>query len=194
MKNNIKLSICVCSVLNRRNNFLPSILQQLYDQVSKFDDVEVLVLIDHKLKMLGDKRNDLITISQGRYVVAVDDDDKLSDNYVEELRNAIINNDGVDVINFIVAVSINNSAYKNCYYSKDFEDKNTNDAYYRLPNHISCVKRSLALQTPFKPIVRGEDFAFAQDLKNKIITEYNINKVLYYYNFSTATTETQKKL
>lgn len=191
----MKLSILVCSVLGRRKTFLPNILEQLNNQVEQYDDVEVLVLIDNKTRMLGDKRNDLVKISQGDFLVAVDDDDILADDYVSTLREAIINNPTVDVITFIVSVSLNNGPYKPCYYSKDYPyDYNKNEAYYRLPNHIMCVNRKLAIETPYKPITKGEDAAYSKDLHPKLKTEYKIEKVLYYYNFSNMTSETQKKI
>lgn len=191
---NILLSICVCSVMGRRSNFLPKILDQLDQQTSNFKDVEILVLLDNKHKMLGDKRNDLVAISQGKYIVFVDDDDRLSDDYVSTLRDAILNND-VDVINFIVSVSLNKGPYKPCYYSMTYKDDyNMPESYHRLPNHICCIKRSLAINTPYKRLLRAEDFAYSHDLHPKLKSEYNIDKVLYYYDFNIDTTETQKQI
>lgn len=190
----MKLSILVPSVTNRRNTFLPKILDQLHSQVEPFNDVEVLVLIDNKTNMLGEKRNQLVNLAQGEYVVFVDDDDVLSDDYVSTLRQACITN-SVDVITFTVNVSLNNGPYKPCYYDKDYHaDYNREHSYHRLPNHICCVRRELALVTPYKPIVRGEDAAYSKDLHKKLTSQYIIDKVLYSYNFNINTTETQKEI
>lgn len=204
MQNNIKLSILVCSVIGRRNTFLPKILNQLEQQASAFDCVEVLLLLDNKTLMLGEKRNKLVNMAQGKYITFVDDDDRLADDYVATLIETINHTNclnvyaqigGPDVINFNVSVSINGGKALPCFYSKEFKfDYNKKEAYFRIPNHIMCVKRELAVKTPYKNIVRGEDSAYSQDLIKKLKTQYCIDKTLYYYDFNSETTETQKEL
>ena len=191
----MKLSILVCSVLERGNTFLPKILKQLQDQITPYSkDVELLLLMDNCTSMmLGEKRNKLVRMAQGKYCVAIDDD-VISDDYVKTLLH-VIQREDVDVINFVCNVSINDGPYKPCYYSKEFKvDHNLPDRYNRLPNHISCVRRELMLITPFQNIIRGEDAAYSKDLLPKLKTEYNINQVLYYYNYSSTTTVAQQKI
>ena len=189
----MKLSILICSVNNRISTFLPKVLNKLTHQANLFQDVEVITLMDNKKIMLGEKRNMLIKIAAGDYITFVDDDDDVSDDYVKTLLEGIKTN--CDVITFTVNVSLNGGEYKSCFYSKNFlKDYNTVDAYYRLPNHLMCIKKELCLDIPYKPILRGEDSAFSKDLFPKITSEHIINDVLYYYNFNQTTTETQKIL
>ncbi len=194
----MKLSILVCSTNNRYNNFLIKMLDELFCQWNSLpeqlkQEVEILTLIDNKTRMLGTKRNNLVSIAQGDYVVFVDDDDKVMFNYITQLLEAISLNP--DVVNFIVAVSINGGKYKPCYYNADYDsDFNKLDSYHRLPNHIMCVKRSLALQVPYKDIPKGEDSDYSKRLKPLIQTQYNIDKMLYCYDYSDLTTETQQKI
>lgn len=191
----MKLSILVCSVLNRRNTFLPSILDELNKQTHDKTDVEVICVVDNKTRMLGIKRNDLVNMAQGDYITFVDDDDKLSPDYVSELLKAIDENNGVDVINFIVNVSINDSGFKPCYYTvENKNDFNRDNSYHRLPNHIMCIKRQICIETPYKPILYGEDSAFSKELAPKIKTEHIISKILYEYHYNSNTTETQQNL
>lgn len=189
----MKLSILVCSVLERGQTFLPKILKQLQDQITPYsNDVELLCLIDNCNMMLGEKRNKLVKMADGDYITFVDDDDVLSDDYVKVLLEAI-KTTPTDVITFTVNVSLNNGPYKPCYYSKDYKTNyNTDAAYFRQVNHIMCIKLDLALSTPYKSIIRGEDSAFAADLAHKIKTETKLDKVLYYYNFNQETTQTQQ--
>ncbi len=187
-----KLTICVCSVMSRINNFLPIILNELDSQTKDRNDVEVLVYIDNKKRSLGIKRNDMVKTATGKYITFVDDDDKISPDYTSELINAIDNND-VDVINFISNVSLNGSEYMPMYFSinnkTNYQDEKQ---YYRSPNHLMCVKTKIALSTPY--VLKGyEDFKYMKDILPKLETEFNINKVLYYYHFSSKTTETQKR-
>lgn len=191
----MKLSILVCSVMNRRNTFLPKMLEQLNQQTENVEDVEVIVVIDNKTRMLGIKRNDMVNMAQGDYITFVDDDDKISYDYVSSLLNAIDINENIDVINFMVNVSLNNEPFKPCYYSVDHkQDFNKENSYHRLPNHIMCIKRQLCIDTPYKPIIYGEDSAFSKELAPKIKSEYNINKILYEYHYNSVTTETQQYL
>ena len=194
----MKLSILVCSTNNRYDNFLIRILDELFKQWNKLPDsdkqeVEILTLIDNKTRMLGTKRNNLVEIAQGDYVVFVDDDDRVAFYYISQLLKAITYKP--DVINFVVDVSINGNQPKPCYYNADYvQDYNESDSYHRLPNHIMCVKRSLALQVPYKDIPKGEDSDYSKRLKPLIQTQYNIGSVLYYYDYSDVTTETQQKI
>lgn len=191
------LSILVCSVTNRFNTFLPNIINKLHAQAENFEDVEIICLMDNKKMMLGDKRNQMVNLACGKYVVFIDDDDDISDDYIEQLYLAI--DSGADIINFTVNVSLNGGPYKHCYYDMTYpNDHNEIDcegnvfSYHRLPNHIMCVKRELALSTKYPSILRGEDAGYSKELKPKLTSQHIIDKVLYFYNFNQNTTETQK--
>lgn len=154
--------------------------------------VNILVLKDRKEKTVGEKRNLLMEAASGDYIVYHDCDDLPSDDYIEQLLEGT--KSGADIITFQVSVSINGAIPKLCFYSKRYEtDYNTSDAYYRLPNHIMCVKRELALRVKFPLQSFGEDADYAKRLRPLLITQHTIDKVLYYYNFNSQTTETQRK-
>lgn len=190
------LSILVPSVASRRATFAPKIMDQLFGQRERLSEedqarVEILVLVDSKSKVLGDKRNDLVRLAQGEYTVFVDDDDRVTEDYVSSLLEAT--QSGADVITFDASVSLNGAPAKPCRYSLKFdEDKNTNSEYIRIPNHLSAVKRDLALRAPFASRGRGEDSEYARSLKPLLRTEHRIARTLYYYDFSSSTTETQQ--
>lgn len=194
----MKLSILIPTVHNRRNTFLPRILEQVYSQYDKLSieeqkEVEILVLMDNKTIMLGDKRNLMVEQAQGEYVVFVDDDDRISDDYIKSILDATKEN--TDVITFLVEVSLNGEQPKICHYSKDYtKDYNDENNYYRLPNHICAVKKSIAETVLFPSVLYGEDSGYSKKLKPLLNTEIKINKVLYSYDFNTETTETQMYL
>lgn len=192
----MKLSILVCSTHNRYKTFLPAILDQLFGQFEKLDrrqkeDVEILTLVDNKTIMLGTKRNNLIEISKGDYLVFVDDDDRISDDYIVSLLDAT--SSGKDVINFTVSVSLNGEEPKPCFYSIEYKnDFNSVGKYHRLPNHIMCVRRDLAEQVMFKPILYGEDSDYSKRLRPFLKSQHVIDKVLYHYDYNIDTTEAQE--
>jgi glycosyltransferase involved in cell wall biosynthesis len=194
----MRLSILVCSTQNRYNNFLLKILDQLFSQCAALPlhlhcEVEVITVIDNKCRMLGTKRNDLLNMAQGDYVVFVDDDDRVSDDYVQQLLDAVTV--GADIITFEVEVSLNGNEPKPCYYEMRYKsDYNLPDSYHRLPNHIMAVKKELALATKYQDILKGEDADYSKRLAPLLRTQHIIEKVLYYYDYSDVTTETQQKI
>ena len=191
----IDLSILVCSVHTRYDNFLINIETQLFDQLNALPEgdqqrVEIIVLTDNKQLMLGHKRNTMIDIAQGKYIAFVDDDDRVADDYIATLLAATEKD--TDCIVFTAEVSLNGEPSKPCYYSKDIRrDYNKPNAYYRIPNHICCVKRSVSLKSSFPNILYGEDAGYGKVLLPFLKTEYKIDKVLYYYDYNADTTETQ---
>ncbi len=205
----MKLSILICS-LNSRKEMRKEMLIVLVaslgvceHEIIEYDNytieryfnevVEVIICTDDKQMSVGAKRNLLVRIASGEYVAETDDDDRLESIYKRELIEAI-NISGADVITFVVSVSLNGAPPKLCFYSKDYKgDYNDSNTYYRLPNHLCCVKRSLALQVPFAEINFGEDADYSKRLRPLLQTEYNIVKVLYHYDFNSQTTETQRK-
>lgn len=191
----IALSILVCSVHTRYKTFLPKIQEQLYDQLAALSDddqarVEIIVLTDNKAMMLGHKRNVMIDIAQGKYVVFVDDDDRIADDYIATLLKAT--DTDADSIVFTAMVSLNGEPAKPCYYSKQHKrDYNKSNAYYRIPNHICCVKKEVSVKSSFPNILYGEDAGYGKVLLPHLKTEHVIDKVLYYYDYNAETTETQ---
>lgn len=192
MENKIILSICVLGVLNRLQ-FLNKFLSTLYKQTSTFNDVEVLFLLDNKKSTIGTKRQQLLNQAKGEFIVFIDDDDVISDNYVAKIRETCIDNLETDIITYLVSVSINNGPYKLCKYSLyNAKDYNTNTTYYRIPNHICVVKTDIAKSIGYKDISFGEDSDYAKRLLPKLKRECSINEVLYMYNYNQQTSESNK--
>lgn len=191
----IKLSILICSTHTRSATFLPAFMEGIFAQLEALEiryqnQIEILILIDNKKRMLGTKRNDMLAMAQGEYVAFADDDDVLEPDYLETLIKATESDS--DVITFKVSVTLNGEPAKICTYSKDYEsDYNTATSYHRLPNHIMCVKKDLAMAVKYLPVIYGEDSDYSRRLKAHLKTEHAIDKVLYNYVWDVNTTETQ---
>jgi glycosyltransferase involved in cell wall biosynthesis len=184
------LSILICTVDTRSADFLPRLLEQLKPQLTP--KVEVLYLGDipgHGSPLsLGKKRNKMLSIASGRFVVFIDDDDRVSPDFVSELLKAIALKPDVDVINYIVECSIDGESALPVYYSISFaEQENLPDRYLRWPNALMCISLPVAIRVGFNDMGFGEDTDFGARLSNCAIKEHQIDKVLYYYDYNTST-------
>lgn len=194
----IDLSILICSTHTRSETFGRAIQKQVWSQYEALpreyrERIEILMLTDNKTQMLGHKRNVMVDMAQGRYIQFIDDDDRIEPDMFRSVLDATATD--ADAITFLVSVSLNGARPKICRYSKDFtEDRNTAQGYERLPNHICCVKRDLALQISFPHLLYGEDSGYAKLLRPLLATEHHIPRVLYHYDYSVETTEAQEHL
>jgi glycosyltransferase involved in cell wall biosynthesis len=74
------LSILICS-LPGRIKYLSELLNVLNPQI---EGEEIIINID-KYKTIGAKRNDLLNASKSDYVCFIDDDDMVSEDYLDEI-------------------------------------------------------------------------------------------------------------
>lgn len=182
-KQQIGLSILICS-LHIRKDKLKRLTDILQPQLKKFDGlVEIVIAIDEKENSIGSKRNYLASKATGEYIAFIDDDDTVADNYVELLLEAMRADTDVivfDALRYVDGV-VDKAVKYGIEYGKDYHDKKF---YYRIPNHLMCVKKELALQVPFKEINFGEDSDYAKRLLPLLKTQARIDRILYSYLYN----------
>lgn len=166
---------------------LQSLRRILDPQVEKFPGQVELRFHDAPRSMpTGTKRNQLIANSDGEYFSQIDVDDKPPPYYVEEIMNGIAHNpDVISFVGFMTTDSINKRDFV-IKLGERYEERN--GVYYRHPNHLTCLKRSVVEHIKFRPIWVQEDYFYAVELKkqNVLKTEYHIsNKWMYHYDFKT---------
>jgi glycosyltransferase involved in cell wall biosynthesis len=159
---------------------IDSIEKQIIDK-----PVEFLVLTDNAKRPVGTKRNDLLKLSNGKYVCFIDDDDRISETYVDDILREIINW-SPDVIVFDAEISFNGVNSKLVKYGREYDYCEKSDAYYRHPNHLMVHKKENITEY-FKDIKTGEDDEWALRMLPRIVTQSRINKILYYYDYNTST-------
>ncbi len=173
-----KLSVLICS-LHKRKALLKRLLDILNKQ--KTDEIEILVDCDDGIITTGEKRNKLLHKAKGDYVTFIDDDDVVSNDYISKILKAVKSNPDCCGIEGEVIFTLKNRKKKFIHsikYNHWFEE---NGVYYRCPNHISPVKRSLALKAGFPNINREEDKAYSLRLRPYLKTEKRIEGVIYHY-------------
>jgi hypothetical protein len=174
------LDLLVCH-LQARRAFLDRLQQILAPQLTP--DVRVLI-DDSQDKSIGRKRNDLLGRADAEYLAFIDDDDRVSSDYVTRLMEGM--RKGVDCCSLVGEITfdgvnprvfLHSTRYK-AYYEQD-------GVYYRYPNHLNCVKTSIARQFSFPDVNFGEDQAFATQMFNANVlkTEHEIAETIYFYDF-----------
>jgi len=184
IKSQVLLSILVCSLLERNNTFLNKLINSVESQIGD-NPVEFLVFSDNAKRSIGAKRNDLLRLSKGKYVSFIDDDDRISDTYIKDILNEIVNW-SPDVIVFDAEISFNGSNNKLVKYGREYDYCEKSDAYYRHPNHLMVHKKENITEF-FNNINFGEDDEWASRMLPRIVTQSRINKILYFYDYNTST-------
>lgn len=174
-----KWSILVPSLPARRE-LRQRLLDILEPQVARFPDVELLVLEDNRSRQYGPKLQAMIDIAQGEYVNFVDDDDVISERYVETIYPLLT---GVDCVGFSAQISIEGGPFKSVFYSiKNQIWKDAPEGYYRNPQHLTPIRRELVLQVPWVGHY-GADRTWSHKMaaKGLLKTENVTDAVLYTY-------------
>lgn len=185
----MKLSILIPTLPQRP---LKKLLEAIREQLT--NEVEVIYLGDFKTLSVGFKRNMLKRMAKGEYITFVDDDDKISADYVSELLKAI--DSGADVICFNVQINQKFPNGKQESLPVDYSIKNQHGwsqylkGYTRKPNHLMCIKRTIANMVDFEEVNHGEDTIYAEQLAQHLKTEFKIDKTLYIYEADWEKSET----
>ncbi len=172
------LSILICSVVER-GLMLNKLLDVLSNQKTK--EVEVLVEVDDREITTGEKRNKLLKRAKGEYVAFIDDDDTVSEDYIPKILKAIKSKPDCCGIEGIVTAKAKNRKRKFVHsmrYKSWFEK---DGVYFRCPNHISPIRRELALRVQFPHITVGEDKVFSLKLQPLLEKEEYIEGPIYFY-------------
>lgn len=202
------LSICICSLFERRemlSNLIENFLKQGSMDSSHSDIriehvksryflkigeifIEILVYVDDKKITTGAKRNWLYQNATGMWISSVDDDDEPANNYISEVLKAVESDPDAVAINGTYSEDgrpAGTWAISKYYpYIKTFKGRQPH--YLRYHNHLSPIRRSIAVQFPFPDISHKEDYVFATALHNAkaIKTEVKINVPLYHYKYN----------
>lgn len=177
------LSLLICTIPKRKSLF-DRLTLELRSQILVCR-TEVEILADNGKGTIGAKRQRLLEVAQGEYVAFIDDDDKVSDDYIRSILYAI--ESSPDAVGFMGVITTDGRRKTEFKISKDCEYKTTPAGYERFNNHLSPVKREIALQIGYKDISWEEDYDYALRLHESglIKTERFIAKHLYFYHYVT---------
>jgi glycosyltransferase involved in cell wall biosynthesis len=177
-----KLSILTVT-LESRSAIFQSLVRILESQYTK--EVELLANIDKGEKSIGQKRNELLQAAKGEYVAFLDDDDQVSPYYITSILQALESKP--DCVGLEGIITLRNQLPKKFIHSIKYQDWFEKDnIYYRCPNHLNPIKKSIALDVGFLNVSYQEDKDFSFRLKGKLHTENYIDFPIYFYYPSTT--------
>jgi cellulose synthase/poly-beta-1,6-N-acetylglucosamine synthase-like glycosyltransferase len=167
--------------LNERTESLKKLLDKLESQAIGLP-VQILVEGDNGEMSIGAKRNKLLFAAKGDYVSYVDDDDMVSDDYIPAILSALETKPDCVGIEGMMHTNLGIAKFK---HSIEFQGWYTGaDAYYRTPNHLNPIKKSIAQSIAFPDQMFGEDQRFSEALRRALRTEVYIDHPIYFYYFT----------
>ena len=185
-----RLSILICT-LDGRETFLERLKMRLKPQTTH--EVEVLLSKDNGVLSIGGKRNALIESAAGEYIAFIDDDDWVSENYVEEILKAT--DSKPDVVGFNSIIYFNGKTPRRVEITLNhkkwdhkmgmIEGTQQPITYYRSPNQLTPIKKNIAKQIGFpnaKEADAAEDVKYSHTIPSIAQTEVYIQDYLYFYD------------
>ena len=181
------LSILICS-LGSRAVSLNALLEELHRQIGDTQGIEVLTNVDERQKSTGRKRQELLESATGKYVIYIDDDDLIEPCYIAELLKACASDcDCFGMVGYITTNGQNKIEWR---LSKNYDNVTIKEngwqhVYLRKTNHITGVKREIALKAGFPDKSNAEDKYYSDRVAPLCATEYSIVPCMYHYRFQT---------
>lgn len=195
------LSILICS-LESRASMLKELCFELQKQITDYtvqdfensQHIEVLTNIDNRQKSTGLKRQELLEQATGKYIIFIDDDDWPEPCYIAELMKACASDADCFAMNGYITT---NGHYKIPWrLSRRYINETIHEGgqmiYLRTTNHITGVKRELALQAGFPDKSNAEDKWYSERVVMLCKSEYEITPPMYHYRFNNHKNDSYK--
>ena len=190
----VKLSILVPTVPNRVGKSFLNLIEELQKQVGSLKNVEILGLYDNKRRTLGEKRQTMVQMSIGDYVVFIDDDDRIAPTYVSDILDALRKNPNADCVVFESICTLNGKKV-HCKYGVEYEyTYNYTDEWRGKPAHTMVYSSKIAKRHNYASLKYGEDVDWVKRACKDVKNQVRIDKVLYYYDYEKSTSETRGPL
>jgi len=147
--------------------------------------VEILALSDNGTEALGAKRNQLMDMARGRFMVFVDDDDGVSPDYIRLILGAIRENPVADCISFPGEITFCGRHPRKLVHSIKYTDwYECRGEYVRPPCHITPIRSDIARRYRFADVDYAEDMDWALRISRDraLRREVPVDIILYHYD------------
>lgn len=180
-----KLSILICTIPSRQASFGRLITELRSQMLIYSPEVGIISNASPELP-IGAKRNWLLQKAESDYVCFIDDDDRVSPNYIDLIMGGIEKD--IDCCSLIGEITVNGKNPKKFIHSLDYAGWfEKNNVYYRGINHLNCIRSSIAKKIGFTNKNHGEDYDFSIKLQESglLKIEHKISETIYYYDYWT---------
>lgn len=151
--------------------------------------LDMKIGFDNKEKSIGMKREALLQSAQGKYVSFIDDDDEITDAYVEDVWQMIQNNQHV----MRLRGQIGNYTFTHSLAISLSEPMAKEGVFVRPPNHLNPMMTDIAKLVHFQDATKGEDLDWTLRLAKSgfLAHEYTSDpsRIHYIYNVRFAVHE-----
>ena len=138
---------------------------------------------DNKEMSIGEKRHHLLAQCDADYMVMVDDDDMVREDYVQRVLSALESNP--DCVGYLEAVNIGGMQGIACHSNRYARWGANKDGYdfVRTIFYKDVIRTDIAKHVGFRDMRYGEDYDFSIRLKDSglLLREVFINEVMYFY-------------
>jgi glycosyltransferase involved in cell wall biosynthesis len=165
-------------------------MNDLIQQSSPYSDIELLALFDNKKRQIGEKRDNMLSLANGEYLVFIDDDDRIAPEYIEVIMDTLYANPETDCVVFDSIVSIESQPGILCKYGIEFEYGYIlgGKEWRGKPAHTMVYKSSIAKSHRYTDMGAGEDVDWVKRACQDIRVQTRIDRVLYFYDQGGSTT------
>jgi len=165
-----------------REGSLESLLSGVREKVARLAPhlrVEYCVNFDRREKSIGRKREELLQGAKGKYMSFIDDDDQITDAYIEDLRDTIAG--GFHVMR--LRGQIHPYTFTHSTEISLTSPMAIGDVFVRPPNHLNPMMTDVAKLLHFGDAVRGEDLDWTIRLAKRgfLQTEYRSDPSRIHY-------------
>ncbi len=168
-----------------REEKLRNLIRSIYDKVARICPdlrLEICLSFDNRETSVGTKRQQLLTQAKGKYLSFIDDDDEITDAYVEDLKACFDGGHPVmrlrgQISPYTFTHSLENSLATTMA---------RGEVFLRPPNHLNPMMADVAKFVQFKDAVRGEDLEWTLRMSKSgfLTSEYTSDpsRIHYIYN------------
>lgn len=173
------------ATISGREDSLQRLLQSVREKMARICPeirYEIRLSFDNREMSIGLKRQKLLDEAAGKYLAFVDDDDDITDEYIEDLKQCIQGDyhvmrlrGRIEPYTFThsLAISLQSPMARD-------------DKFLRPPNHLNPMLSDIAKNIRFQDAVRGEDLDWTIRLsKTKFLkNEYTSDESRIHYNYN----------
>jgi hypothetical protein len=176
-----------------REGSLQRLIQSIREKMGRIAPglrYEIRLGFDNKEMTIGDKRERLIKASTGKYSAFIDDDDEITDEYIEDMSAMISQNCHV----MRLRGKLHQYTFTHTVDAKLSERMAIGDEFRRPPNHLNPMLTDVAKLVRFKDASRGEDLDWTIRMAKSgfLVQEYKSDpsRLHYIYNMRESVSET----